>query len=130
MMASTTQISHAYRTLYRNLLKAVQYSSPSRFVARDQLRRAFREPGATYDERGIKRTNWFLEAAAREKGMEHKILKNLLRVQQMRFRKKRYSAYDPLKYAKHEMRVANATAYNHYDMTVAMLNKSMGTLLR
>jgi hypothetical protein len=99
-------------------------------VARDQLRRAFREPGATYDERGIKRTNWFLEAAAREKGMEHRILKNLLRVQNMRFRKRGYSSYDPLKHASYEMRVANATAYNHYDMTVAMLNKSMGTLLR
>ncbi|GKU15770.1 complex 1 protein [Fusarium langsethiae] len=129
-MASTTQISHAYRSLYRNLLRAVQYSSPARFVARDQLRRAFREPAATYDERGIKRTNWFLEAAAKEKGMEHRILKNLLRVQHMRFRKKRYSSYDPLKYADHEIRVANATAYNHYDMTIAMLNKSMGTLLR
>ncbi|PTD06035.1 hypothetical protein FCULG_00001430 [Fusarium culmorum] len=113
-MASTTQISHAYRSLYRNILKAVQYSSPARFVARDQLRRAFREPGATYDERGIKRTNWFLEAAAKEKGMEHRILKNLLRVQKM----------------SNETKVANATAYNHYDMTVAMLNKSMGTLLR
>ncbi|KAL4722634.1 hypothetical protein ACLX1H_010515 [Fusarium chlamydosporum] len=98
-MASTTQITHAYRSLYRNLLKAVQYSTPARYVARDQLRRAFREPGATYDERGIKRTNWFLEAAAKEKGMEHRILKNLIRVQQMRFRKKKYSTYDPLKYA-------------------------------
>ncbi|EKJ76780.1 hypothetical protein NXS19_009786 [Fusarium pseudograminearum] len=129
-MASTTQISHAYRSLYRNILKAVQYSSPARFVARDQLRRAFREPGATYDERGIKRTNWFLEAAAKEKGMEHRILKNLLRVQKMRFRKRGYSSYDPLKYADNETKVANATAYNHYDMTIAMLNKSMGTLLR
>ncbi|KAF5663428.1 complex 1 protein [Fusarium heterosporum] len=94
-----TEVIHAYRNLYRNLLKAVQYTVPARFVARDQIRRAFREPGATYDERGIKRTIWFFKAAAKEKGMEHKILKNLVRVQQMRFRKKDYSAYDPLKHA-------------------------------
>ncbi|KAF4452472.1 complex 1 protein [Fusarium austroafricanum] len=98
-MATTTEITYAYRNLYRNLLKAVQYSVPTRFVARNQLRRAFREPGATYDGKGIKRTIWFLEAAAREKGMEHRILKNLLRVQQVRYRKKDYSAHDPLKHA-------------------------------
>ncbi|KAJ4038536.1 hypothetical protein NW761_009129 [Fusarium oxysporum] len=129
-MATPTEVRHAYRHLYRNLLKAVQYAIPARFVARDQLRRAFREPGATYDGRGIKRTIWFLQAAAKEKGLEHKILKNLLRVRQMRYRKKDYSAYDPLKHAEQEMKEANATAYNHYDMTVAMLNKTMGICLR
>lgn len=97
---ASPQITHAYRHLYRTLLKGVQYSTPARFVARGQLRRAFREPGATYDERGIKRTLWFLEAAAKERGMEHRILKNLLRVHQMRHRKKDYSAFDPLKYVK------------------------------
>ncbi|KAF4989735.1 hypothetical protein FGRMN_8922 [Fusarium graminum] len=125
-----TEVIHAYRNLYRNLLKAVQYTVPARFVARDQIRRAFREPGATYDGRGIKRTIWFFKAAAKEKGMEHKILKNLVRVQQMRFRKKDYSAYDPLKHAEEDLKLATATAHNHYDMTVAMLNKSMGLCLR
>lgn len=48
----------------------------------------------------------------------------------MRYRKKDYSAYDPLKHAEQEMKEANATAYNHYDMTVAMLNKTMGICLR
>ncbi|KAF4948321.1 hypothetical protein FGADI_9793 [Fusarium gaditjirri] len=129
-MATPTEIRHAYRNLYRNLLKAVQYTIPARFVARDQLRTAFREPGATYDGRGIKRTIWFLQAAAREKGLEHKILKNLLRVQQVRYRKKDYSTYDPLKHAEQEMKDAKATAYHHYDMTVAMLNKTMGICLR
>ncbi|KAM0343641.1 hypothetical protein ACHAPU_008393 [Fusarium lateritium] len=125
-----TEVIHAYRNLYRNLLKAVQYTVPARFVARDQIRRAFREPGATYDERGIKRTIWFFKAAAKEKGMEHKILKNLVRVRQMRFRKKNYVAYDPLKHAEEDMKLAITTAHNHYDMTVAMLNKSMGLCLR
>ncbi|KYK55269.1 hypothetical protein DCS_07232 [Drechmeria coniospora] len=74
------EIVHAYRHLYRGLLHAVQFSSPVRYVARDQLRSAFRERGASWNPEGAKRTLWFLHAAARETGLEHKILKNLLRV--------------------------------------------------
>lgn len=84
-MASSTQVIHAYRSLYRNLLKAVQHTIPARFVVRDQLRSAFREKGASFDETGIKRTVWFLEAASKERGLEHKILKNLIAVQRKRY---------------------------------------------
>lgn len=102
----TTDVIHAYRHLYRNLLRAVQYAAPARYIARDQLRRAFRQapssaspapaspaslsstsPSAApllLNTEAIKRTIWFLEAAAKEKGLEHKILKNLLRVQGQR----------------------------------------------
>ncbi|KAI0142362.1 hypothetical protein F4776DRAFT_502790 [Hypoxylon sp. NC0597] len=69
---------HAYRHLYRGLLHAVQFSRPARYIARDQLRRAFREQGAKLDPRGIARTLRFLEAATRTRGLEHNILKNLL----------------------------------------------------
>lgn len=79
-MASNIEVVHAYRHLYRNLLKAVQYTIPARFVARTQIRAAFRERGAVYDAKAIQRTNWFFEAAAKEKGLEHRILKNLLQV--------------------------------------------------
>lgn len=97
-MATNPEITHAYRNLYRNLLKAVQYSIPIRFVARDQLRSAFREPRGVYDAEGIKRTIWFLEAAAKEKGLEHRILKNLLRV-----RARRFNEHKPWKYAPPEL---------------------------
>ena len=83
------QIVTAYRHLYRRLLQAVQYASPARHVARDQLRTAFREPGAAYDGEGVKRTIWFLEAAARERGLEHRILKNLIRVRLAQLRQLR-----------------------------------------
>ena len=83
-MAASIEVVHAYRHLYRNLLKAVQYAFPARIIARNQLRTAFREPGAVFDGEGIRRTIWFLQCAARERGMEHKILKNLLKVQQRR----------------------------------------------
>lgn len=87
-MHSNVSVIHAYRHLYRGLLKAVQYSTPARYIARDQLRAAFREAPTSietstpWDAEGIKRTLWFLNAAAKEKGMEHKILKNLIRVKQ------------------------------------------------
>ncbi|KAF4955111.1 hypothetical protein FSARC_11937 [Fusarium sarcochroum] len=90
-MASKTQIIHTYRHMYRNLMQAVQHTNPARWVARDQLRAAFREPGAVFDEKASKRTIWFLEAAVKESGMEHKILKNLIRVNRFRYRRKKYS---------------------------------------
>ncbi|EEU45896.1 uncharacterized protein NECHADRAFT_102535 [Fusarium vanettenii 77-13-4] len=120
-------ITNAYRRLYRCLLQAVQYTIPARFVVRDQLRAAFRDPNMRYDENAIKRTVWFLEAAAREKGMEHKILKNLVKVQLGRAY---HSSWQPMRGDISPMGNVKMTAYQHYDMTVAMLNKTMGILLR
>lgn len=81
---SNQEVIHAYRHLYRGLLRAVQYSAPGRYTARDQLRKAFREPaggkGAVLDQAGVKRTIWFLKAAQKEAGMEHRILRSLLMV--------------------------------------------------
>lgn len=77
---SKLDITTAYRRLYRGLLRAVQYSAPARYVVRDQLRAAFRERDAVLDREAVKRTVWFLDAAAKERGLEHKILKNLVRV--------------------------------------------------
>ncbi|KAJ3530301.1 hypothetical protein NM208_g9385 [Fusarium decemcellulare] len=128
-MAANIEIVHAYRHLYRSLLKAVQYSMPSRFIALEQLRTAFRERGATFDPRGVKRTIWFLEAAAKERGMEHKILKNLLFVHSRRFsqRKPWYKVQPDMKLPMVER---SKTSFHHYDMTIAMLNKTMGLCLR
>ncbi|KAG6128379.1 hypothetical protein E4U38_005721 [Claviceps purpurea] len=134
---STTDIIHAYRTLYRTLLQAVQYSSPARYVARDQLRKAFRaSPAAPFNHEGIKRTIWFLQAAAREKGLEHRVLKNLLRVQSERARSEggRWKKVLVLS-AKNRSGgdkgpAKSAMAYEHYERTVRMLNESMGLCLR
>ncbi|ODA82115.1 hypothetical protein RJ55_00620 [Drechmeria coniospora] len=125
------EIVHAYRHLYRGLLHAVQFSSPVRYVARDQLRSAFRERGASWNPEGAKRTLWFLHAAARETGLEHKILKNLLRVrlQQVRERSSWKRVLHESK-SKNLSKLQQETALSHYEMTVAMLNKSMGLCLR
>ncbi|KAM0426965.1 hypothetical protein ACHAPT_007863 [Fusarium lateritium] len=122
-----SEVTHAYRRLYRCLLKAVQHTIPARFVVRDQLRAAFREPGARFEEKAIKRTVWFLEAAAKEKGMEHRILKNLIRVH---LKRDYHKSWQAMRGRRSSLGVVKMTAYQHYDMTVAMLNKSMGILLR
>lgn len=75
---SNQEIIHAYRHLYRAALRAVCYSQPASTVARNQLRGAFRHKHATFDERAIRRTVWFLKNAAKDTGIEHKIVKNLL----------------------------------------------------
>lgn len=75
---ASKEIIHAYRQLYRGLLHAVQFSKPSRYLARDQLRIAFRRGDpASFDQQKIIRTVEFLKYAARERGLEHKIVKNL-----------------------------------------------------
>jgi len=78
---SSLPILHAYRHLYRALLHGVQYSSPNRYVARDQLRDAFRRGHREqFDQQKISRTLEFLDAATRERGLEHRLVKNLLHV--------------------------------------------------
>ncbi|KID88931.1 hypothetical protein MGU_04274 [Metarhizium guizhouense ARSEF 977] len=128
----TEEVVHAYRHLYRCLLRAVQYSSPARYIARDQLRAAFREtPAAALDAEGVKRTVWFLEAAGRERGLEHAILKNLLRVRGQRdaeMRSWRKSLAGTAQ--RDDMKRDRGAAFQHYDMTVAMLNRTMGLCLR
>ncbi|KAL6864198.1 hypothetical protein J3F83DRAFT_715994 [Trichoderma novae-zelandiae] len=132
--ATKLDITHAYRRLYRSLLQAVRYSAPARYVVRDQLRAAFRERGATaaaLDGEGVKRTVWFLQAAARERGLEHRILKNLVRVRLeggWGVRSWRRALNETKQ--KPDVKQLQQGAMQHYNMTVAMLNKSMGLCLR
>ncbi|KAF4126321.1 Pfam:DUF1763 [Geosmithia morbida] len=124
-------VIHAYRRLYRSVLRAVQHARPARFVVRDQLRSAFREPGAQLDGQAVKRTVWFLEAAAKERGLEHKVLKNLVDV-----RLRRQASMPGWKRIVAQQKQRNPwgdyekSAFEQYDMTVAMLNKTMGLCLR
>ena len=82
---------HAYRNLYRGLLHAVRFSKPARYYARDTLRDAFRtDPPSMYNQKRIDNTVEFIGYAAKEAGLEHKILRNLLLMKRMqRFAKKR-----------------------------------------
>ncbi|RMZ72721.1 Complex 1 LYR [Pyrenophora seminiperda CCB06] len=76
---SQEAIVHAYRHLYRHSLRAIQFSKPARYTLRDHIRLAFRRGSATdYEPRKVQNTVEFLQYAAKENGLEHKIVKNLL----------------------------------------------------
>lgn len=74
------ELIHAYRRLLRAGLRAVQFSQPSRSTLTERLREGFRDPHGTFDPERVRRTVWFLNAAAQTRGLEHRILKNLCRV--------------------------------------------------
>ena len=79
MTLSKPELIQAYRQLYRHGLHAVQYASPARHVLRQQLSQAFRNGLVQdFDKRRIENTLLFLRNATKEKGLEHRILKNLL----------------------------------------------------
>ena len=79
-MATPPDLIHAYRSLLRAGLRAVQFAQPSRTTLTQQLRAGFRDPHGTFDPQRVRHTVWFLNAAAQRRGPEHKILKNLCRV--------------------------------------------------
>ena len=80
-LMSTRDVILAYRRLYQHGLRAIQYAKPQRYTFRDRLRQAFRRTNREdFDQSKVDKTFEFLDGAAREKGLEHKILKNLLHV--------------------------------------------------
>ncbi|KAJ5549762.1 hypothetical protein N7535_002296 [Penicillium sp. DV-2018c] len=132
MKVDRRAVVHAYRHLYRQGLKAIQYSTPGRYILLKSLRESYRSsPSEEFDPAKIVNTIRFLDRATEVAGMEHKILKNLLLV--------RYWQQDHL--AK-EARVPSSlglgpvekqlrtSVFEHYDLTLNRLNESLGTCLR
>ncbi|KAK6583311.1 hypothetical protein PZA11_004387 [Diplocarpon coronariae] len=128
---SSIELIHAYRHLYRGLLHAVRFAKPSRYIARDQLRNAFRnEHSSNFDKQKVERTIEFLQYAAQEKGLEHRIVKSLLHTRYWEVRE--YIANYPRKHISRtpiKEQLLNSSRIN-YQMNVAMLNDSMGLCLR
>lgn len=90
---TTTELLHAYRRLLRAGLRAVQFSQPSRSTLTAKLREGFRDPRGRFDAERVRRTVWFLNAAAQQRGLEHRILKNLCRVHWERAREASRTAW-------------------------------------
>ena len=79
MAASSQEIVRSYRQLYRRGLHAVQYAAPARYTLKILLENQYRTGNAAdFDAQKINNTLTFLEGAAKEKGLEHKMVKNLL----------------------------------------------------
>ena len=81
MQPSRAEIILAYRHIYKHLLRAILYATPARYIAQDRIRNAFRNSDSSeYDASRIARTLEFLDGAAKVKGLEHRIVKNLMHV--------------------------------------------------
>jgi hypothetical protein len=92
MVVNNSQIVLAYRTLYRTALHAVQYSSPARHIVKATLEKSFRNgTRSDFNAKRIGNTVLFLENAANFRGLEHKILKNLVHMRWWEMSHRRYS---------------------------------------
>lgn len=67
----------SYRQLYKAGLSSIQHSSPARFAIRDKIRAAFRNGAAVFSQQRADNTVEFLRTAARRKGIEHQVVRNL-----------------------------------------------------
>ncbi|OAX79981.1 hypothetical protein ACJ72_05694 [Emergomyces africanus] len=125
-------ILHAYRHLYRTGLQTIRYSCPGRYVLRWTLRKSFRNgPPNEFDPQRIVNTLEFLRHAANSTSTEHKIIKNLLHVrfwqQPQKLGQGDTKFFDVQTGARTQMR---ATAYRSFEMTLKMLNESLGLCLK
>ncbi|RPA91143.1 DUF1763-domain-containing protein [Choiromyces venosus 120613-1] len=127
MLPDSTTVIHNYRALYKAALAACQYSSPSRYCVRDKLRKAFRKSDPNrFSQQRIDNTIEFLRTAARRKGMEHYIIKNLCMVEywQQHSRNNR-----KLVVGKSNIPVTEQV-FSSYLETLGLLNQSMDLELR
>lgn len=91
MIPSSQEIVRSYRRLYRHAMHAIQYAVPARYTLRILLENAYRTGNtADFDIQKINNTVTFLEGAAKEKGLEHRILKNLLHTWSWEVNRKMY----------------------------------------
>ncbi|KLJ10322.1 hypothetical protein EMPG_14303 [Blastomyces silverae] len=125
-------VLHAYRHLYRTGLQAVRYSSPARHVLLWTLRKSFRNGAPNeFDPRRVVNTLEFLRLASSSTSTEHKIVKNLLHVRFWQ-QPQKLAEGDPKFFvtqtgARSQMKAA---AYRPFEMTLKMLNESLGLCLK
>ncbi|KAJ9193562.1 hypothetical protein DTO166G4_589 [Paecilomyces variotii] len=120
----------AYRQLYRQGLKVLNYSTPARHVLRRILRTSFRSASRDeFDPNRVANTLQFLQRAADSRGLEHKIVKNLIMV---RYWEQPQVKKDARVFKNQDVndiflrRSSNA----HFNSTLMLLNESLGTCLR
>ncbi|KAK7538358.1 uncharacterized protein J3D65DRAFT_551955 [Phyllosticta citribraziliensis] len=131
MPPETSKALREYRRLYTWGLRAVQYSQPARFVVRDTLRHFFRKnAAASFDQEKIDNTVEFLRGAAHERGLEHQIVKNLVRIwnKENSYRRSKHATDPTALNEPHWYQVAR-TAYEPFHHSVRMLNESMNMCL-
>ncbi|KAI5205468.1 hypothetical protein E4T39_02972 [Aureobasidium subglaciale] len=118
------QVIHAYRHLLRTSLQAIRYAKPTRFTLQSHLRHSFRHPKASFNDQEITQTLEFLSNAAKYKGIEQKVVRNLMHVWGCKDR----DIPATLKRARKDMDFRDA-AYARFDDDVRMLERSLGIRL-
>ncbi|KAH0292490.1 DUF1763-domain-containing protein [Aureobasidium namibiae CBS 147.97] len=118
------QIIHAYRHLLRTSLQAIRYAKPARYTLQSHLRSSFRNPTSSFSPQQISQTLQFLDNAAMYKGLEDKIVRNLLYVWGTRHK----DVPGLLRRDKRAMRLRH-DAYEKFDDQVKMLQRSLGIRL-
>ncbi|KAI4722444.1 hypothetical protein E4T48_01290 [Aureobasidium sp. EXF-10727] len=118
------EIIHAYRHLLRTSLQAIRYAKPARFTLQSHLRSSFRNPTSPFDSQQISQTLEFLNNAAKYKGLEDRVVKNLIHVWGCRHR----DVPSALKRDRKDMRLRDA-AYERFDDQVTMLERTLGIRL-
>ncbi|KAL1915580.1 uncharacterized protein VTP21DRAFT_6704 [Calcarisporiella thermophila] len=132
-------MSQEARSLYRRLWRAghaaVSNAAPAKYIFRRKLRDGFNENlSASPDQCPIlfsraHNTLLFLDQAARRRGLEHKVIKNLC---QMGIYHQKYAERPPFwnrKLKPHQHKL-HAASYDGYYRTIEMLNESLGVFLR
>ncbi|KAA8652243.1 uncharacterized protein ATNIH1004_001147 [Aspergillus tanneri] len=131
-LADHQAILHAYRHLYRQGLKVVNYSTPSRHVLLHTLRSSFRSGSPQdFDPQKIANTLRFLQRARDVAGMEHKIVKNILiaRYWEQPILNKEFRILYGLGINQKEASLRES-ANEQFNLTLMLLNESLGTCLR
>ncbi|KAL1853870.1 hypothetical protein Plec18170_005262 [Paecilomyces lecythidis] len=120
----------AYRHLYRQGLKAVNYSTPARHVLRRILRSSFRSASRDeFDPNRVVNTLQFLERAANSRGLEHKIVKNLIMV---RYWEQPQVKKDARVFKGRDVKdiFIRRSSNAHFNSTLMLLNESLNICLR
>lgn len=140
---SQQEIVHAYRHLFRNGLRAVQFSKPARFTLRDKLRALFRRGSvADFESSRIQNTLEFLRHASTHNGLEHKIVKNLMHVWWVQERGGKTRTIAKNMYVEcstaqqvlicsrnHDETLIRTTIFDSFNHSISMLNESMDMCL-
>ncbi|KAL4905689.1 hypothetical protein BDW74DRAFT_151804 [Aspergillus multicolor] len=132
-MADRKAIVRAYRQLYRQGLKAINYSTPARHVLLKTLRSSFRtSPAQDFDSLRIANTLGFLRKAADVSGIEHKIVRNTLIAKYWEQPSGVKMTLRPIKGLDIDQRdpQTRKDAHKQFQRTLMLLNESLGTCLR
>ncbi|KAK9457181.1 hypothetical protein V1511DRAFT_492909 [Dipodascopsis uninucleata] len=127
MVLSTGEVCSLYRHILRTGRRIVKRKAPYKYLFLDITRNMFRDPQLKYDSLWFKNTLSMLQRAEEYRGMEHRVVKNILHTAWSRqFKYKQRSTIGASKLLESNL---HSRFYNDFDLTVRMLCHSMKVYL-